>query len=245
VGRPEAIGVEHLREQLDGREQARARAVEMEVAVGDVHAAVADGAQGGEAGERGQGGHLGPGAIHGPAARGHHQDLRVGLNHRLPRDRTRVFAGTREQRLAAGQIHQLRAPVAHGERRLDPLQADHGHPSQPGGLLAPGFHLISQAGHQRLARRAPADHLGHRDEVRQDTRQRAAAEGRHPLPRPPADRARADRAHLAVGLGDDDVRIQRRQRRLVDLVQRLARAQLRPHPRVHLRAAAVDREGGP
>src|SRR5262249_34290261 len=57
--------------------------------------------------------------------------------------------------------------------------------------------------------------------------------------------AGAHRAHLAVGLREDDVGDERREARLVDLVERLAGAQARPHVAVDLAARAVNRERRP
>ena len=150
-----------------------------------------------------------------------------------------------------GERDQLRSPVAHREQRINPFQARHrrawraarvfARPAPRGGpgCRRPAAPRVGRAEH-------PGD-VWKPSRIPSIVPDSSATTCRRSSVAGPAVRqvGGADRADLAVGLRDDDVGGQRRQQRLVDLVQRRAGAQPLAHARVDIDAGAADVERRP
>ena len=152
---------------------------------------------------------------------------------------------------AARERDELGPPVAHREHGIDPLEARDGRAPRRGrASFRERREPRPDAGDQPVARVAGAEDARDVSEPVEDAVNRSRVQRHHLAPhqlrrRSVREIGRADRADVAVGLRDDDVRRERRQERLVDLVQRRSRAQPLAHARVDVAAAALDVERRP
>ena len=173
------------------------------------------------------------------AAWHHHHDLRSAGAHGLPGHDDRVFAGKTEDILATGQLDQLGRPVAGHEYRVQPLQGGY---ARPRGLAHGELDPVDARGdlsQQINALLTSIGRLGHRAHVaerlaegmrveRDDLRPRGQLRGEL------GDVLVGDGAHRTERLCHDQIRLQRPQGILVELVDRLAPLGARAHGRVDL-----------
>ena len=180
------------------------------------------------------------------AARHHHDDLGRGRGHLLPTARLRRLARQPEHVEAARVLDHLRRPVARAEDRVEPLQRGDG--DAVGGPYGQP-HAVDPArggGDELDAGVLGVGGLGERADVAQDLPDRVRVERDHlrlrvhPLGHG-ADVVVGHRADGAQGLRDDQIRLQRAQRILVELVDRAAGGGELPHRAVDL----VRRQAGP
>ncbi len=123
-----------------------AAAVEEAVAVGEGYLVFADGAEGGPPGERFEDGAVLPGSVEREAAGGDDQELGVGFAEQLRRDGEGVLVSISEDRIAAGDVDQLRTPVAEDDEGGGPFEARDGGSGEGGGGVADGIKSGAEGG---------------------------------------------------------------------------------------------------
>ena len=177
----------------------------------------------------------------------HHHDLRLAGRHLLPGRRPRRFTGQPQHVLAAGQLDQLRRPVARHIHGIEPLQGGHPRPRlSPHGEL----HAVDPRGgprHQLDALLATAGRLGDRAHVSKRLAQRLRIERNHPragrqLARQLRHLLVGHRANGTQGLRHDQIGRQGRDGRAVELVYRLAPRRPLAHGRIDLARAQTTRQ---
>ena len=150
-----------------------------------------------------------------------------------------MFAGQAEDILAAGQLDQLGCPVAGDEHRVQPLQRGHARPrGRAHGELDP-VDPRGDLSHQLDALLAAIGRLGHRAHVAERLAEGVRVERDDLRPR---GQLRGELGDVLVGDGadrterlrDDQIRLQRPQGVLVELVDRLAPLGARAHRRIDL-----------
>jgi len=123
--RLEDCWMQHFRQDLGSVEHQRPGAVEVQVAVGDEDAATLHRLELGPTGLLLEQLQLAQGALEAEAAGSDDEHLGVGRAHGRPGRGGGMSARRAEQARAAGNLDELRPPVAHGEGRFDPLQTNY------------------------------------------------------------------------------------------------------------------------
>src|SRR5262245_548428 len=193
-------------------DDARSRAVEILIAVGDEDATVLRGLQLAPARSMFKQRHLVKRSLYVKAARVHQNDIRVGDNKLVPIEPWRRLTRCAKQILAAGHFHEFRHPVATGHQRIDPL--DHGGArarSRCGALLCDAGHARLQSFNQMFALPFAFECAGHFSDVLPDVGEGVRLKGYDLyLASTPGIQRRLDifeayRTDLAMVLGDDDI----------------------------------------
>ena len=111
-------------EDFERIDEPRAGAAEIGRAVDDVDTFRADARQVAPAWIAAEDRQIGEGALDVEAAAGDEHHVRRGGDDLLPIERARALARDADDFLAAGKPDEFRAPVAAGERRVDPFEDD-------------------------------------------------------------------------------------------------------------------------
>ena len=175
-------------------------------------------------------------------AAGHHDhDLRLGGRARASQETVcEGSPASAEHVLAAGQLDQLRRPVARHVHGVEPLERRHARAGRPRTASRDPLDPLLGVAHERDALRAVARGLGERRTSPSVSPSvfgsSAITRGRDGQPAGQlGDLLVGDRAHRAQRLRDDQLGLERGERLAVELVDRLALQRALAHRRVDLR----------